>query len=371
MCMVGEAIVNRTPLYTPQRQAGASFVQLFGWPVATSFGDEAAEYRAAREGAVLLDRSYVGRFRVTGNDALDLLNRLSSNKVDVLPAGTGAGTVLPTNKGRVIDLLHLFAMEDHLLMLTSPQTRERVAEWIDTYTFLEEVALEDVTEETAMLTVMGPGALEVLEPVTGKSLAHLETYGSISITVGGVPATVLRTDPTDVPGYDLVVPAGQAEAAWSVLTDPATGAIPAGEATFNVLRVEAGLPRYGWELNEGVNPWEANLRQFIHFEKGCYVGQEVILRLNTYNKVQRQLTALAFSSAQVTEGAGLRQGDKDAGNVTSVVEHPISGEPIGLGLVRAAFSGPGNELDVVSDQGEQLARASVQELPARAAVTMG
>ena len=94
----------------------------------TSFGDPAAEYTAVTEGVVVTDRSYIGRFRATGKDMLDLLNRLSSNKLEELPPGTGKGSILPTNKGRVIDLLHIFARDDHLLLLTSPQTRERIAD---------------------------------------------------------------------------------------------------------------------------------------------------------------------------------------------------------------------------------------------------
>ena len=362
--------MNETPLHRIQQRSGATFTQLFGWETANTFGDAASEYRAATESVALLDRSYAGRFRVTGKDALDLLNRLSSNKVDLLPPGTGAGTILPTNKGRVIDLLHLFATEDHLLMLTSPQTRQRVAEWIDLYTFLEDVALEDVTESTAMLALLGPQAPSLLERITGLSIAHLEPYASTPVTIDGVAALLLRTDPTGTPGYDLVVPAEQGEALWSALADPATGAAPIGEGTYNALRPEAGIPRYGWELSEEVNPWEVNMHQYIDFEKGCYTGQEVILRLYHYNKVQRQLVSLTFTAPGPVEGAKLRQGDKEAGKVTSAVPHPLSGETIGLGIVRGTFATSETELEVVNAAGEVVAKASVRELPARVAVPL-
>lgn len=356
--------MTRSPLYNIQQRSGAAFVQLFGWEVAATFGDAAAEYQAARQGDALLDRSYVGRFRVTGKDALDLLNRLSSNKVDVLPPGTGAGTVLPTAKGRVIDLIHLFATEDHLLMLTSPQTRQQVADWIDTYTFLEEVALEDITESTAMITLLGPQVPTLLERVTGTPVAHLEPYASTHVLIDGVPALLLRTDPAGAPGYDLVTSADKGEALWQALSDPATGATPIGEAAYNALRVEAGVPRYGWELSEDVNPWEVNLHPFISFTKGCYTGQEVILRLYNYKRIQRQLVGLAFSSAGVEEGATLRQGDKDAGEVTSVVRHPVTGKSIGLAIVRSSFAAPGSKLEVVGGKGN----ATVVEMAARVAV---
>ncbi len=359
-------MTNKTPLYNLQRAAGASFTRLVDWEIADTFGSPADEYRAATEGAAVLDRSYMGRFNVTGKDALDLLNRLSSNRVDPLPPGMGAATILTTNKGRVIDLLHLFAVDERLVMLTSPETRERVAEYIDMFTFLEEAAMEDVTEATSMITVLGPSASDVVRRVTGLPAAALDPYGSLNVYLDGTAVMVLRTDPAGNPGYDFVVATDRAESAWSVLVD--AGASPIGERTYNTLRVEAGVPRHGWELSEAVNPWEVNLAQYINFEKGCYIGQEVILRLNTYQKVQRRMARLSFSEAVVAEDAGLRSEEKDAGIVTSWIEHPQSGEVIGLGLVRSTYASAGAELEVVNKAGKQVGVATVREVLDKAPV---
>ena len=357
--------MKRTPLYNLQKSDGATFAQLFRWELPDSFGDPAAEYRAATEGVALLDRSYLGRFRATGKDALDLLNRLTSNKLEELPTGTGIGTILPTNKGRVIDLLHVFASEEHLLLLTSPQTRERVAEWIDLYTFLEEASLEDLTESTAMLSVLGPQAAQLLGEALGVSVAGLEPYASVTVPINGVESTLLRTDPLRAPGYDLLLPAQQAPELWKTLASPGLGAVLIGEGTFDLLRIEAGIPRYGWEISEAVNPWEANLQEYINFEKGCYIGQEVILRLNTYKKVQKHLMALTFSQgAEVAAGDKLYSGDEEAGVVTSVAERPTSGELIGLGLIKRAFAAPETELRL----GETGSTATVKDLPAQVPV---
>ena len=359
-------MTSKTPLYNLQKGAGATFTRLAGWEVADTFGGPADEYRAATEGSAVLDCSYMGRFNVTGKDALDLLNRLSSNRVDPLPPGTGAATILTTNKGRVIDLLHLFAVDDRLVMLTSPETRERVAEYIDMFTFLEEATMEDVTEATSMITVLGPSTPDVVRRVTGLSVVSLEPYSSLNVNLDGTAAMVLRTDPAGNTGYDFIVAADRAEAAWSALIN--AGASPIGERTYNTMRVEAGIPRYGWELSEAVNPWEVNLAQYINFEKGCYIGQEVILRLNTYQKVQRRMARLSFSDATVGADAVLRSEEKDAGIVTSWIEHPQSGEAIGLGLVRSTYATAGAELKVVDKAGEQVAVATVREVLDRAPV---
>ena len=274
-----------------------------------------------------------GKVPRQGKDALDLLNRLSSYKVDVLPEGTGAATVLPTNKGRVIDLLHLFATQDGLLMTTSPHTRQTVAEWIDLYTFLEEVSLEDATERTAMLTLHGPEVEGLLQRLFSMYPAGLELYGSSKASLNGTDVTLLRTDPLDSPGYDIIVDAADAERIWQALVDG--GATPVGEEAYNALRIQAGVPRYGWELSEAVNPWEVNLDRYIHFAKGCYTGQEVILRLYNYNKVQRRLVSLRLPSADVVNGSKLQAEEKDAGWVSSAAVHPLTGQAIGTG--RGAF----------------------------------
>ncbi|MBI4202018.1 MAG: aminomethyl transferase family protein [Chloroflexi bacterium] len=309
--------------------------------------DPKAKYSAATEGAALLDRSEVGRFRVSGKDALDLLNRLSSYKVDEMPAGTGAGTILTTNKGRVIDLLHLFATEEGLLMLTSPGTRRQVAEWIDTYTFMEDAVFEDVTDSTAMLGLLGPRAADLLHRAASGPLPVLERYASATVAIGGLQATLLRTDTLrapgyDLPTYDLIVPLEQQEVLWRALTG--AGAKPIAPDVFNALRIEAGVPLHPWDLNEEVNPWEAALQDYIHLAKGCYIGQEVVLRLRTYQKVQRYLVRLAFSS-EVAEGAKLSKDGIGVGLVTSVAVHPATGQAIGLGLVRAAHASEGAELE--------------------------
>jgi folate-binding protein YgfZ len=359
---MAKRIMNRTPLYDVQHKAGAAFTRLWDWEVVDTFGNATAEYSAATESIAVLDRSYMGRFKVTGKDATDLLNRLSSNKVDVLPSGTGTATVLPTNKGRVIDLLHLFALEDLLLMITSPQTRQRVAEWIDLYTFLEEVSLEDVTLETAMITVLGPRSATVLEHATGASVTSMELYHSLSLTVNDVSVTMVRTDPTGTPGYDLIMPLEHAAVVWSALVDPAYGAVPIGETVYNVLRTEAGIPRYGWEISEDVNPWEVGLDRFINFEKGCYTGQEVILRLYNYSKIQRRFAGLSFSSPNVSEGAVLRLDGEDTGRITTVITHPVTGATLGLGIVRVANVKEGARLEVVNAQKETVGEAILHEL---------
>ena len=319
------------------------------------------EYRAASEAVALVDRSVVGRLRITGADALDLLDRLSTNHLQDLAPGHGLYTVLTTNKGRIVDLLFVVAQETHLLVLTGRDTQQKVAEWIDFYTFIEDVSIEDVSGETAVLSLVGPNAAALL----GDAFAvdGLDVYKSACVEVGGVEATVVRTDFLRLPSYDLIVPSGGVDSVREAVLAAGTahGLAEIGEGALELLRIEQGVPAQGKELTEDANPLEAGLIDHISFNKGCYIGQEVVARLNTYEKVQRTLVGLSWdTSVAPDEGAELFADAKKVGVLTSAAASLQVERGIGLGLVRNAHATPGAVLDIGSPGGPA---AVVEELP--------
>ena len=330
-----------------QTQSGAS-QQDGRIPVAYSSVDE--EYAAATQGLGVLDRSHMGRLNALGDDALDLLNRLSTNKLDELAVDAVMGAVLTTNKGRIIDLLFALRQSDYLLILTAPETRQSVAEWIDFYTFVEDVTVEDATEQTAMFSLMGDGVADALP-----SLADLPLYGSAALDVDGTTALALRTDFAGARAYDLIAPASDAQRLWNGLTD--RGATPVGYAASELLRIERGVPLQGRELTEDYNPLEANLWDFISFNKGCYIGQEVVARLNAYDKVQRHLARLSWGDGDnPAQGDALYADGRRIGELTSVAP-PEAGRSVGLGYVRKAHAEPGVRLH--TDAGVEVAVEAV------------
>ena len=349
-------LIKTTPLQAAQAKAGAVFASFDGWYLPRTFGDQSREYAAAREGAAVVDRSNFGRLRITGADSLDLLNRLSTNNLIDLGPNEGASTVLTTNKGRIIDLLLVVArLGGELLVVTSPRAAEKVVEWIDLYTFGEDIAVQDVTEETALLSVVGPSAGDLLGP----GVRSLGLYGACEIDVAGVRLSAVRTDAFGTIGYDVLAPASQAEEAWDALAR--MGAVPMGEDAAETLRVEQGVPRYGRELGEEFNPLEAELLSSISFDKGCYIGQEVVVRLNTYDKVQKRLVGVALDGGGPEPEARLEVDGKEVGFLTSVVESPLLGHPLALGYVRRGYSEAGQEVDV-RFQG-RLSKGRMVELP--------
>ena len=308
------------------------------------------EHHAVREGVGLVDRSAVGRLRITGEDAVDLLDRLSTNQMQGLALGRGLYTVLTNNKGRVVDLIFVLSLDGHLLVLTGPDERTKVAEWIDFYTFTEDVSVEDVTDETGQLALVGPKAAVLLEELCG--LDVLETYESASVAIAGVEVTVVRTDFLKQPVYEIVLPSDGLDAVREAALGSGLGIAPVGDTTLDLVRIEQGVPVQGRELTDEANPLEAGLIDHISFNKGCYIGQEVVARLNTYDKVQRSLVGVSWDLDAAPEvGADLFAEDKKVGVLTSTSKSNRLNRGIGLGLVRNAHSEPGVVLVAGSPEG--------------------
>ena len=338
----------RSALHPIATAAGSPFQEQFGWELPRVYSDVASEDRAATENVAVHDTSYVGRLRATGADALDLLNRMSTNQVLTLEPGQGAPTILTTDRGRILDLVGAVNTGDDaqgVLLLTSPEGQQRVIDWLDRYTIMEDLTVEDCTQETTMLTVFGPGSQGALEAVCGVGLDRLPSFHTIPVSIAGHEARLVHQPLGTLPAFALIMSPQESAAVWRTLLD--AGITPVGIEAYNTVRVQYGVPVYGQEMGEPYNPLEAGLIGSIDFAKGCYIGQEVIARLDTYQKVQKYLTMLRFNpEATVEEGAVLELAGQRVGLVTSVARIPTTGELIGLGYVRTANATVGVQLEL-------------------------
>ena len=318
-----------------------------------AYTDTAAEYRAAIETAALYDHSEAGRLRAEGDDALDLLNRLSTNRVDNLPPGHGAPTILTTDRGRILDLLLVVNAGPYALLLTGPGSPPAVIAWLDKYTIMEDLTLTDITADTAQFTLCGPAASQLITAAGLADSSQLDTmppYSALDANIAGQQAILIHHPLGNLPALDLILRDNSAAPrVWETLT--AAGFIPMGQDAWDALLVSQGIPRYGRELGDDFNPLEAGLIGAIDFAKGCYIGQEVIARLDTYQKVQKQLALLRFpakvqetAAIQVIEGAELTDGSRKVGQITSLAAQPDTGERLALAYIRAAHAQPGTRL---------------------------
>ena len=303
-----------------------------------------AQLAALESGAGFADRSDRGRLLMTGADALDLLNRLTTQKLEELPPGRAASTVLTNGDARVIDHLRLAAVEGGFWLLAGAGRAQDVADWIDLYTFAEDALAEDRSAATAQLTVAGPAAADALAGAGLPAPAPDAAAGSRSAVVVASPFGAGTA-------YDVVLPAGDAGAAREALLR--AGAVEADADAFEARRIAQGVPAYGAEFGAFNNPLEARLLGSISDDKGCYTGQEVIARLQTYRKVQRLLMSFA-SDAPAAPGDALLDADgAPAGVVTSACA--AGGRTIGLALVASRHAVAGAALHVAGGGDASLA----------------
>ena len=335
----------------------------------------AAEYRAATAGAAIF-HSPAGRLRLTGADARDLLNRLSTNSINPDGApGAVSATVLTSDRGRIVDLVYVIHCGDHQLLLTGPGQQENVTAFLDKYTIMEDLEVADITDDTVLLTLTGPYAAAIA--ATADPAATDPATGNAA--TGNAAARVIALPGNPEPGadcpttYQILAPAGAAAAIGKRLEQ--AGAVRISAAAAETLRIARHQPASGTELGDAYNPLEAGLIGAIDFHKGCYIGQEVIARLDTYQKVQKYLVALRFDpagAAQADRAAATLPGARlvnDAGAamgiVTSAAALPDATDAglVGLGYVRTAAAQIGGRLQAVSDALPGIVTAQITARP--------
>jgi folate-binding protein YgfZ len=276
----------------------------------------AAEYRLLTERRGLVDRSERGRLALTGPEAKAFLHGQVTNDVEGLRPGTGCYAAFLTHKGKMQGDLRILDTGDELLLDTERSALQALFNMIRHYKLGMDVELHKRTLETAQLSLIGPEA-RAAAPAGGE---HANALGEL----GGRPVTLVATDL----GYDVICAADDADAVRAALDAPEVS-----EAAAEILRVESGRPRWGFELGESVIPQEAGLNErAVSFTKGCYVGQETVARLHYRGKSNRHLRGLRLAEP-VEPGAPLMLGEREVGRVGSTVVSPRLG-PIALAIVR-------------------------------------
>ncbi|HZY46008.1 MAG TPA: glycine cleavage T C-terminal barrel domain-containing protein [Anaerolineae bacterium] len=314
------------------------------------------EYAAAKNGCVLIDSSSRGRLRISGSTRLDFLHRMSTNDLLKLQIGQGAATIFATPIARIIDRTMVYVRENDLIMLTSRDAQAPVMSWLKKYIFFnDDVQIVDATQELGMLSVYGPRAPETFQRVVGIDVSSLGLHHWRSANLGEVEVLIARADSLGTNGFHLIVQADKLSGLRSKLID--ANATPIAEETYQVLRVEAGQPEYGRELTDEIIPLEANLWPDVSFTKGCYTGQEIIARMESRQRLAKQLIGLRLES-EINLPARIFADDGDVGSITSIAHSPDRGW-LALGYIKAALA--------IDDQAVQ-ARAGDRSIAAQVVV---
>jgi aminomethyltransferase len=321
-----------------------------------------AEYSSVREGgAGLINLSSRGRILVGGSEAVMFLNGLITNDIKNLDLNSSMTAAFANVQGRLLAVVRIIHRDDGFLIDTEEATHDAVVKLIERFTLAGDFKVADMTGETGHWSIQGNKAAEIVATIFGGETANLERHKSQIVDFEGSPATVMRATHTGEDGFDLFVDSDH----MAKLRDGMThaGAQLVNEETFETLRIEAGIPRYGIDMDETNVVTETNLDDAVSFTKGCYVGQEIIVRIKHRGHVAKKLTGIILENPTPAprNGAITSADEKEIGRVTSSAFSPKLNRAVALGYVKYDYLAPGTAVKILSVDGET--EGAVAELP--------
>ena len=345
-------MAKQLPLVNFHRSNGAEFLEVDGWLLPAHFGNSATEYAAVRSAVGLMDLSHRGLLQLTGPDRLSFLQGMLSNDLRILRPFTGQYATLLSQQGKVIaDVRVLCAMNSFYLDFFE-SLKEKILAHLNRYLVADEVDIADRSNEYATLSVQGPQSEALLRKLIGQAELPERSLQHAMITVDATATCVVYASHTGETGFDLIAPIANLPNIARQLTEAGKqfSAAWIGEEAQNILRIEAGIPRYGIDFTEDNLLLEVGLDDAVSFSKGCYLGQEVVERIRSRGHVNKKLVGLFLEGQEpASSGDEVIFADKPIGIITSSVHSPTLGRPIALGYVHRDYWNPDTRLIVKHD----------------------
>jgi aminomethyltransferase len=356
--------MQRSALYAMQQALGATFTAVAGWEIPAHFGDPQAEYHAVRHSVGLCDLSYRGLVRVGGADRRRFLHAMVSNDTASLQPGQGCYATFLTNKGRLVADFVVYADADAYLLDLEPQTVQPLIAAVEEFVIADDVTFHDESASWGLLSLQGPRAADLLTLAFARDLPELPRYAHTMWELAGHPVRLMRRSHTGELGYQLLALQEALPALWEALWQhrDACDVWAVGTEALEVLRIEAGVPLFGRDMSEETIPIEANLLEAISYTKGCYIGQEVIARIDARGHVNRKLVGLLLEGSTLPQhGARIDTPEREVGWITSTAFSLALQQPIALGYVRREAFTTGTRLQVQANG--TTVQATVVDLP--------
>lgn len=331
-----------------QQKSGAILAAQGNYPL--TFGNDETFLHQINEQTFVYDRTHWGLIELTGNDRIRYLHNQSTNDINNLKVGQGCETVFVTSTARTIDIVNAYLTEDSILLLVSPQRRQYLLEWLDRFIFpMDKVSLTDLSQKFAIFTLLGEKSDQILEKLGFNQMIDQPEYSHQIVNFEDQKIRVILGSNLKHKGYNFILPIEIAEQFWQKLI--AIDVKPMGENAWEKLRILQGRPAPDQELTEEFNPLEAGLWQTISFDKGCYIGQETISRLNTYRGVKQRLWGIKLDQL-IPAGSTITLNGEKIGKLTSITatEKGI----FGLAYIRTKAGGEGLKVTIENTQGEVL-----------------
>src|SRR5713226_8503379 len=346
--MATPSTILTTPLAALHAAAGAKMGVWFACALPDNFGDEAAEYRYARDTVALIVKNHRAYLSFTGPDRVRYLNAILTNNIKDLAAGHGILSLLLNPQGHILAEIETYAFADRLLCVSYAMIRERLIEWLEKYIIMDDVTLTDETARFGTLALEGPKAAAIVQELSGIDVTKFDDLSSHDSAVGPIPCRLSKRSPGGIPGAEFVTETGNLPSLWQILSAAVRKHCggPMGYAALSATRLAQGMPWFGYDFGEKQIPHEAGLQDsHISYTKGCYTGQEIVERVRSRGQVNRQRVRLAFSGDVVPEPeAPLTLDGKEVGYVTRAARTWDPPRILGMAYVRKEATALGTVL---------------------------
>ena len=331
------------------------------------YSDVKEEYRLIRKGVGVRNISGSALIKLNGNETLDFLHRISTNAVKDLKEFNKINTLFTNDKGRFIDRATLLRFSNYFILVGSKGNESMLQSWLERYIIMEDIKTEDVSSQFMALEILGPQAESYLTCICGESINSLNDNNVVNADAEGLNFYLFKKK--EKSGFDKIVLLAHIAVFerlinYFIESKSVFDFGLVGEDAYNSVRIEEGIPEYPGEINDDYNPHEAGLIDEVSFTKGCYIGQEVIARLDTYDKVQRILMGVIFENG-IHPGVPMKISDaekQDAGSVTSITHSELLDKHIGLAYVRRKALENPEDLTAVDSDGKSY-KIRVVQLP--------
>lgn len=355
---------KQSPLKHLYRAAAAECTEENGWILPLHFGDPLQEYQSVRTQVGLLDLCHRGLLRLTGPDRISFLQGMVSNDVKSLNPRDGIYAAFLDIHGKILADVRIFSMDDSLLLDLWEPLKDKILAHLNRYLIADEVEIADLTGQYSTLSPQGPKARPLLEELFQHQQFPARELEHRPFRVGDTDLFIVRATHTGEEGYDLLLPIKDLLPTGSRIQEIGKkfSLQWVGTQAQEILRIEAGIPRYGMDMNEDNLLLETGLDQAVNFHKGCYLGQEVVERVRSRGHVNRKLVGMLLEGETAADrGSPIYAGEKEIGKVTSSVSSPASKRPLAFGYVHRDYVQPATAVTIRSNA--RVIPALVSALP--------
>lgn len=350
--------MNETPLHGIHIKSGAKMVSFGGWDMPVFYSGINAEHKAVRTSAGLFDIGHMGAVKITGAKALDYLNRILTNDASRLNVGDSQYSMFLNKSGGVIDDIFVYRLPDHFMLVINASNAGKDIEWMLKNND-EKINIVDLKSDLTLVALQGPKAQEILQKLCKDDLKTIGHHKIIKSKISNIESLISRTGYTGEDGFEMFFNRSKAEMIWNQLIK--LGVIPCGLGARDTLRLEAGMPLYGHEYNEGLTPLETPFTFAVKMEKGDFIGKDHLISQREHG-IHKKLVGIKMTEMGIPrQGYKIYKGNNVVGYVTSGTMSPTLGVPIGMGYVRIEYSEVGNKLHL--EIRNKMIAAEVVKLP--------